>query len=290
MASPTTLRLLLEGTSLPAEVLDELLSAATALWLVGVPDEVVAGEAVLCHPALAAGEVRAAVKPTDDPARFRMTVVTGDHSGLLAATAGVLAEAGLTIVDAAAAVLPESRLALQRLTVTSTGTITSRESGPIDDDGWDALGQRLRDVHGSHLPVPRAPWAPAAPVAVETQPQEMGRVVVTVHAPDRAGLLAAIGGWFEDHGANVEMCQATGEDGMAHDVFVVAGAVDADELATALGGHPVTSTGAGVWALTFGLRATRAGLVWPWKAAATITQGVIGAVVATRRPRHPDSP
>ncbi|MGH8916915.1 MAG: ACT domain-containing protein [Actinomycetes bacterium] len=284
MASPTTLRLLLEGTSLPADLIDELLSAATTLWLVGVPDEVVAGEAVLCYPALAAGEVRAAVKPTDDPARFRMTVVTGDHAGLLGATACVLAEAGLTILDAAAAVLPDSRLALQRLTVTSTGSV------PVDDDGWEALGQRLRDVHGSRLPVSPSAWVPTSPVVVDTQPQEMGRTVVTVHAPDRAGLLAAIGGWFDDHGANVEMCQATGEDGMAHDVFVVAGPVDADELAAALGGHPATPIGAGAWSLTFGLRATRAGLLWPWKAAATVTQGVIGAVVATRRRRHPDSP
>ncbi len=104
-----------------------------------------------------------------------------------------------------------------------------------------------------------------------------GRVLVTVHAPDRVGLLAAIAAWFEDRGANVEACHAShDEDGRAHDVFVVAGAVDADELAAALGGQPTRLVRTGLWPLTAGVHLARSTLVWPWTLTTKVARGMAG--------------
>jgi len=64
VASVATLRELLEPTTLPADLVGEMLSDTNTLWLLGAPDELVAGELVLCHPPLGAGEVRAVVNQT----------------------------------------------------------------------------------------------------------------------------------------------------------------------------------------------------------------------------------
>jgi hypothetical protein len=116
VASAEVLRGLLARTSLPAALIEEFLAETNALWTFGVPDEVVASEAILCHPPLAADEVRAIVDPLASLPGWRITVVTADRPGLLAGTAGTLALEGLSVLDAAVTVLPTSRLALQRLT------------------------------------------------------------------------------------------------------------------------------------------------------------------------------
>jgi hypothetical protein len=228
VASVTALRELLAPTSLPAELVDEVLSETNTLWLLGASDELVAGELVLCHPPLGSGEVRAVVNQTDQPRVWRVTVVTGDRPGLLAATCATLAGAGLSIADAAVTVLPRSRLAMQRLTVASP----RRE---IPDVEWSRLGHQLRDnVTGGELPA--SAFTPRDPVVVEAQPQELGRTVVTIEAPDGVGLLHAAAAWFEGAGCNVEACRAGTEAGRARDVFIVTGQVDTAALASALSG------------------------------------------------------
>lgn len=229
MASVTALRELLEPTSLPSELVDEVLSDTNTLWLLGAPDELVAGELVLCHPPLGPDEVRAVVNRTDHPRLWRVTVVTRDRSGLLAATSGSLAEAGLSIVDAAVTVLPRSRLALQRLTVAATGRTE------LSDGEWGELGRALRhNLSGGHAPM--APFVPRGPVVVEAQPQELGRSVVTVDAPDGMGLLHATAAWLAAAGCNVEACRARSENERARAVFIVTGQLDTGTLAAALGG------------------------------------------------------
>jgi predicted amino acid-binding ACT domain protein len=230
---PTTndVRELLAATSLPASLVDDLLEQASAVWLMGEPAEVLAGDLVLCHPLLGAEEVRATVKPTDAPGTWRLSVVAHDRPGLLAAVAGALASAGLSIVDAAASVWPEMGLALQRVTIVHPG------GQPLPDEDWEGIGDRLSAVVGRKEGV--APdFAPAAPVTVEAQPQEGGRAVITVEAPDRVGLLWAVASWFESHDCNVEAYRASSEDGRATDTFVVAGEVDCAELAASIGGVP----------------------------------------------------
>lgn len=270
MASPATLRRLLESTSVPPDLIDEVLGEVGTPWMMGASDEVVAAEAVLCHPPLAPGEVRAVANPTGDPGGFRLTVVAEDRQGLLAGTAGALAAEGLSIHDATVTVLPRSRLAFQRVAVTATsGT-------PVDDAEWERVGQRLREVLGGRLSV-RSAWVPEGPVAVETQPQELGRVLVTVVAPDRIGLLHAAAAWFESHGCNVEACHASSHDGEARDVFVVAGHVDPAALATALGGAPGTSGAGSLLPVRVAAGVVKGAAVLPWRVA-----GALGRILTGR--------
>lgn len=269
VASPAALRRILEGTSLPVELVDEILGDVGTPWLMIAPDEVVAGEAVLCHPPLAPGEVRAVAKPTDQPGTFRLTVVAEDRAGLLAGTAGALASEGLSIVDAAVTVLPQSRLALQRVAVLAPSP------GPFDDCEWDRVGQRLRAVLGEHRSVPVA-WVPEPPVVVETQPQQLGRVLVTVRAPDRIGLLHAAAAWFADHGCNVEACHASSHAGQATDVFVIAGHVDPPALAAALGGAPVAAAHGGFFPVRVGAGLVKGAVMLPWRAAGTAARVLRG--------------
>lgn len=229
MASVATLRELLEPTTLPPELVDEMLSETNTLWLLGAPDEQVACELVLCHPPLGPGEVRAVVNQTEVPTRWRVTVVTRDRAGLLAGTSATLAGFHLSVVDFAATVLPRSRLALQRLTVASAPRAV------VSDDDWVRLGRDLR-TNLSGARTPDVAFTPRGPVVVEAQPQELGRSVVTVEAPDRVGLLHAMTSWFEAHGCNVESCRGGTEGDKARGVFIVAGPVDTAALAAALGG------------------------------------------------------
>jgi hypothetical protein len=228
VASVTALRELLEPTSLPSELVDEVLSETNTLWLLGAPDELVASELVLCHPPLAAAEVRAVVNQTEHTHLWRVTVVTHDRAGLLAQTSGTLSAAGLLIVDAAVTVLPRSRLALQRLTISAARA----EAEPVD---WNRLGRDLRHHMPDGEPLPSA-FTPRGPVVVEAQPQDLGRSVVTIEAPDGLGLLHAAAAWFEASGCNVEACRAGTEGNRARDVFIVVGSVDTAALAAALGG------------------------------------------------------
>lgn len=229
MASVATLRELLEPTTLPADLVGEMLSDTNTLWLLGAPDELVAGELVLCHPPLGAGEVRAVVNQTELPFRWRVTVVTRDRPGLLANTSATLAGAGLSVVDFAATVLPTSRLALQRVTVATAPRAW------VQDDQWAKLGRDLR-TNLAEGRSPRGQFVPKGPVVIEAQPQELGRTVVTVTAPDRLGLLHATANWFETQECNLESCRGGTEGDRAKDVFIVAGAVDTAALASALGG------------------------------------------------------
>jgi predicted amino acid-binding ACT domain protein len=229
VASVATLRELLEPTTLPADLVDEMLSETNTLWLLGAPDEQVACELVLCHPPLGPGEVRAVVNQTEVPTQWRVTVVTRDRAGLLAGTSATLAGFRLSIVDFAATVLPHTRLALQRI------TIASAPRAVVSDDDWSRLGRELR-ANLSGARAPDVAFVPKGPVVVEAQPQELGRSVVTVEAPDRVGLLHATAGWFEAHACNVESCRGGTEGDKARGVFIVAGPVDTAALAAALGG------------------------------------------------------
>ncbi len=232
MATTSAVRTLLAPTTLPAELVDELLAEASSVWLMGEPAEMLACDLVLCHPPLAPQEVRAVANPTGDPSVWRLTVAAHDRPGLLAALGSALADEQLSIADASATVLPGPGIALQRVTaVHARGRV-------MDQAGWDAVGRRLQAVLGRREPVSFS-FTPMAPVTVESQPQDSGRVLITVEAPDRVGLLGAVARWFESQGANVEAYHATSEAGRARDTFLVVGTCDCAGLAAAIGGVPV---------------------------------------------------
>jgi predicted amino acid-binding ACT domain protein len=247
MATTSQVRQLLAPTSLPAGLIDELLAQASAVWMMGEPAEVLAGDLVLCHPALALCEVRAVAKPTGRPSAWRLTVATQDRPGLLAELAGALAEQRLSITDASATVLPARGIALQRVTATHADGKVLRQAD------WDRVGVGLQAVLGHQEPV-KPEFTPTPPVIVDAQPQDSGRMLVTVEAPDRVGLLWAVASWFAQRGCNVETCRATSAGGLARDTFVVVGDVDPTGLASALGGLPAHASTLPVDAVRVGVR------------------------------------
>ncbi|MDQ1396994.1 MAG: hypothetical protein QOG64_2253 [Acidimicrobiaceae bacterium] len=231
MATAAQVRDLLGATSLPDALVDDLLGEASAAWLMGEPAEVLAGDLALCHPPLAPEEVRAVVKPTSAEAGWRVCVVAHDRPGLLAGTAGALATSGLTITGASATLWPDLGLALLSVTTVHPDGVE------VASSDWDVVGERLQAVLGRRQRADPE-FVPIPPVRVESTPPEQGRVVVTVEAPDRVGLLWSIASWFESRRCNIEALTITSVDGMARDTFVVVGAPDTMALAAHLGGGP----------------------------------------------------
>lgn len=237
VAATAEVRELLSGTSLPAELVDSLLDGAAPFWLLGQPAEQVAGDLALCHPPLGPDEVRVIAHPLLAGGGHKVSVVAADRPGLLAGTAGALATSGLTITAAAASSWPDAGLAVQRVVVEPLAGV------PID---WDAVGDDLRAaLAGGGL---RARFTPCPPVSVSCTDHGADRVIVSVRAPDRVGLLWAIASWFEGRDSNIEVANVEVDGGTAVDTFIVHGPVDADALATHLAGRaqarltrPVTS-------------------------------------------------
>jgi glycine cleavage system regulatory protein len=228
MATVTQVRDLLVGTSLPDPLVRTLLDGASALWLMGEPDEQVAADLALCHPPLRSGEVRAFARPLQG-GQHKVSVVAPDRPGLLAGTAAALATQGLSVTSASGSAWPDLGFAVLRVVVDTADGVT------ID---WDAAGADLRRRLAGPAPGhEHVPFEPLAPVVVEAEDQAGGRTMVSVQAPDRPGLLWAIAAWFEEHDCNIEVARIGGCDGTATDTFVVVGPVDADELANRLSGR-----------------------------------------------------
>jgi hypothetical protein len=231
VATPAEVRDLLAPTTLPAELIDHLLAGASMTWLLSEPPEVLAGDLALCHPTLLPNEVRASVRPTTDRAAWRLTVVTKDRPGLLAATAGVLGFHGLSLTSASAATWPDLELALQCVLVVDPD---GRER--FDSD-WDEVGKTLRAaLLGTHPVDPD--FAPTPPVLVRATPHEQGRSIVSIEAPDQVGLLWAIARWFESRGCNIEGAHMETHGTTARGTLLVVGDMECGPLASAIGGVP----------------------------------------------------
>jgi predicted amino acid-binding ACT domain protein len=235
VALPAEVRALLKATSLPPDVADDLIEGASPLWLMSDPPDVIASDLVLCHPPLALGEVRAGAKATSDPTLWRLTVVTQDRPGLMALTAGVLAERRLKIQAVAANAWPKLGTAVQRLSVAG-------------DPDWDEFGSALRAAYEGGTP-PQPDFAPLPPVRVTATAEEgdrsQGRSLLRVQAPDRVGLLWAVAHWLTDNGTNIEMARLGNRRGLADGTFLVGGPVDAAALARYLSGAEPRTEGVG---------------------------------------------
>jgi pimeloyl-ACP methyl ester carboxylesterase/predicted amino acid-binding ACT domain protein len=222
LATTTTeLRTLLARTTLPDELVEDLLVGASPLWLMSERPAVLAADLALGFPPLAPGEVRAVGRPMEDAATFRLTVVAADRRGLLADSTSVLAEYGLAVQSASVATWPTPDLALHALTFASPG-------GAPD---WDVLGERLGSIADGDRPVPHYVRTGRASVVVAAG--EPGRSIVKVTAPDGIGLLEAVSRWFAERGVSIDAAEVTTTDGTATDRFLVAGYFDP----TVLAGH-----------------------------------------------------
>src|SRR4051794_10481868 len=257
MATTAEVRDLLATTSLPPDLVDELLEQASAAWLVGEPATALAADLALCHPPLAGEEVRAVVHPTAAPATWRVCVVAHDRPGLLAGAAGALATRGLSIISASGSLWPGRGLALVSLTARVA------DGSDVATADWDEIGERLRAVIGrrERIEPDEVGFRPMPPVKVDATAEEHGRAIVTIETPDRVGLLWAAARWFEERDCNIEAVTIATDGALARDTFVVvgdAGEVDTVGLAALLGGGPAAPDNLPSALLRIGVQATLA--------------------------------
>jgi UTP:GlnB (protein PII) uridylyltransferase len=224
MTSVSELKVLLAGTTMEEDDVDELLQEASALWLLSAPPAVLAGDLALCNTPLGAEEVRASAQPLTDGS-FRITVVAHDRPGLLADAAGALTAERLSIVAASVMTWKGRALAIQSLTVTGRD---------LEEELWERLCVRLRGLGTREHPVVH--FRPHGRAVVSWTTPAMGRLVLTVRAPDQIGLLWAICDWLAANGASIEAAHVGGASGIAEDQFVIVGEPDLAGLAERLTG------------------------------------------------------
>ena len=217
MASATEIAALLADTTIPAELVDGLLSDASTLWLMSAPAPLLASDLALCYPFLQAREVRAVVFPLE-AGGHRLTVVAHDRRGLLADTAAVLAAEGLSVANASVATWKGYDIALHAVIVPPGA----------DDPLWPDLGTRLRALTADTAPSIR--FEPLGQASVTSSTDAGDHRLVTVSAPDQVGLLWATCRWLADHGVNIQSARVGGEGEMAEASFLVAGDADYEEL------------------------------------------------------------
>jgi UTP:GlnB (protein PII) uridylyltransferase len=236
MATTAEVRDLLSTTSLPADLIDDLLANASAAWMLGESAATLAADLALCHPPLGPEEVRAVVQPTTTAGTWRLCVVAHDRPGLLAGISGAVALHGLNISSVSASLWAERGMALMAVTANHP------DSAELERSEWDGIGDELRAALGPRRGEPAAravPFRAAPPVKIECTQQGQGRVLVTVEAPDRVGLLWAVASWFEHRGANIEAVSTVStDDGMVRDSYLVVGEIDSTALAAHIGGGP----------------------------------------------------
>jgi [protein-PII] uridylyltransferase len=227
VATVEEVRGVLAFSRVPRELSDELLDDAPELWLRGESPDVIAGDVALCHPPLSTREVRVWCAPALIAGALRVSVLAHDRPGLLAATTGALAHAGLSVIQAVAMTWPVRGWALQRALVADP---KARSTRPVERDLLCAqLRAAVRDG-----PVTDVTFTPAGPVDVSASPEPGGRQLLCVRAPDRPGLLWAVSAWLERSNCNVLVARATPAGLQVQDTFLVDGRPAADELARLL--------------------------------------------------------
>jgi len=216
---------LLHATTMPPGLIDDLVATAPPLWLMSAPASALAGDVVLCHPPLGAGEVRAVVHGASG-GMSRVTVVGTDRPGFLADSAAVMADAGLSIASASAASWPGHELALHTLMAKVD------HLWPVE---WEAVGERLRSVAaGNGIAVDFAPKGSAQVGCAAPAP---GQRLLTVSAPDQVGLLWALCRWLADHDFSVEAAHLDGAAGRAEGSLLISGDGNVSGLEAHLGGR-----------------------------------------------------
>ncbi len=213
------------------ELAQRLLDEAPAMWLAQRGIESAMADLAILVPVPGPGELRVRIKPLSiEDQTWSLALVAPDRPGLLATTAAVCAAWGLDIRSASVASWVGLGIALQQVTLRAGVAIE-------DEPDWVAVGQALRHVlDGGRVALPA--FVPGGPATVAIRASGPGRWRVSVSAPDRVGLLAAITGWLRDAGTEIEAAAAYQENGRIEDGFVVLGPGEfdkrADELAAVL--------------------------------------------------------
>jgi glycine cleavage system regulatory protein len=200
-----------KGTS--RAVVEALLDDAPEPWWESTSVAGLATDIVLLAPGLATDEVR--IRIVSGISDWELSVVAADRPGLLATTAGVLAEHGLSIDDARIATWTGHRLGLQRLRV-SARTLPS--SGEPD---FPFVGQALRAALAVDRVRADATAFPDGCAVRSVVAMGHGRWRVEVEARDEVGLLARIAAALHGLGANVLAADVHSEGARALDTFLV---------------------------------------------------------------------
>jgi glycine cleavage system regulatory protein len=177
-----------------------------------------AADLVLLAPGLAASgpsatdEVR--VRITAGSSDWELSVVAADRPGLLATTAEVLADNGLSIEDARIATWKSHALALQRLRVTGPARSSVEPDFPY-------IGQVLH--HRLALPRlrPSATTLPDGCAVRSVVNVGLNRWMVEVQARNEVGLLARVADALHGLGANVLVADVHSEGPIAIDTFLI---------------------------------------------------------------------
>lgn len=197
----------------PKPAVEALLADAPDPWWEGTSVAGLATDIVLLAPALGAGEVR--IRIVSGLADWELSVVASDRPGLLATTARILADHGLSIDDARVATWAGHGLALQRLRVSARNLPSSGEPD------FPFIGQALRHALAMTAPRPQTNVFPDGCAVRSVIAVGHGRWKVEVEARDEIGLLASVAAALHGLGANVLAADVHSEGARALDTFLV---------------------------------------------------------------------
>jgi len=182
---------------------DTRLSTAPPGYLLALSTTDIVRHCALLSPVPAANEVRVVATPGSTAGRWHLDVAGRDRPGLLASFSGVLAEAGIDVVQAVVATWDDGA-ALEAFVV--------RSPRPPDADALQgALAASLRQ------PL----WAPAvddAGVAFDNDASPL-YTRCDVRVADRPGLLHAVAVAIARAGADIHAASVMTVDGVARDRF-----------------------------------------------------------------------
>jgi hypothetical protein len=141
----------------------------------------------------------------------------------------VLADHGVSIVEASASTWPARGLALHALTLSGADS--------LDQETWSKLGDDLRGI-GTDDGHVRPSFTPNGRASVTTSGTGPGQTLLRVSAPDQVGLLWAICQWLTGRGLSIDSLHAATDDGTARDVFLLSGSAAIGDLAGHLTDRP----------------------------------------------------
>ena len=194
-------------------VAEALLDDAPEPWWESTSVAGLAADVVLLAPGLGPNEVR--IRIVTAISNWEMSVVATDRPGLLATTAGVLADHDLSIDDARIATWTASGLALQRLRVSAP-----HSSSSVEPD-FPFIGQDLRTALATATLPPDHAGFPDGCAIRSVVNVGHRRWRVEVEARDEVGLLARVASALHGLGANVLAADVHSEGHRALDTFLV---------------------------------------------------------------------
>jgi [protein-PII] uridylyltransferase len=218
------LREALVAASIPPEAAGAFLAEAPARYVLWARAKDAPDHFGLITPTLGPGEVRTSVRPGDAGGTYQLSLGAVDRLGLLAAVAGSMTLAGLSILSAQA-FTTERGLALDVFEV----------RGAFEDDvtqeRWDRfralIGQVLQgsvdlreSVHALRAHYRAAPKNIPVKVRIDVEASDF-YTVVEVSAPDRLGLLFDLASTISEHDLDVHVAKVATYGDRVVDVFYV---------------------------------------------------------------------